>query len=320
VRVELDNIGKTYDGHAWAVREFSLDIPEASVFGFIGPNGAGKSTTLRMIATVMAPTEGVIRLDGTPVLGDPTELRQRIGFLGDGNPLYKHMTAAEYLRFFGQCFGMRGSKLEASITHTLDELALTHKADTRCGELSKGMRQRVLIGRCLLHSPDLLILDEPADGLDPRGRNELRRTLQRIRHRGVTIVVSSHILRELDDLCDQVAIVQRGRLVVSGPVDQLVESHEVARFVYEIRMLDAEGDRPGVDDARRVLLQHSALIEGQGEEDGLPVLRVQVRGGEALMAEILAALVQAGVRVVTVSRQRSRLEDVYDKLSEDQVN
>lgn len=314
MQVTLDNVGKTYDGDNWAVRGLKLEIPSGSIFGLIGPNGAGKSTTLRMMATVMTPTEGQVRLDGQDAGADPLAARRRIGFLGDGNPLYKDMTPAEYLRFYGQCFRMSGAELERSIDETLTTFDLASKRDTVCGELSKGMRQRVLIARCLLHRPGLLILDEPADGLDPRGRNDLRRTLDKVRATGVTIVISSHILRELDDLCDQVAIIQAGRLVVSGDVERIIDSHEVSRFVYDLRMLD------GRERALELLALQRALVEHSGEAEGLQQLRVQIQGGEALMASILAELIGAGVRVVTCSRVRSRLEDVYDRISENQVN
>jgi ABC-2 type transport system ATP-binding protein len=316
VRVELENVGKTYDGDQWAIRNLALDIPSGSIFGLIGPNGAGKSTTLRMMATVMVPTEGQVKLGGVDVSTDPLAARRRIGFLGDGNPLYKDLTPAEYLRLYGQCFKMRSTELEQAIDETLATFDLTSKRDTECGQLSKGMRQRVLIARCLLHRPGLLILDEPADGLDPRGRNDLRRILQRIRERGVTIVISSHILRELDDMCDQVAIVQKGKLVVAGPVERIIDTHEVSRFVYELRLLDGYERALELLGRQRVLIEHSEPA-GEHEHAGI---RLQVQGGERLMADVLAMLVSEGIRVITCSRIRSRLEDVYDRVSEDQVN
>jgi ABC-2 type transport system ATP-binding protein len=314
--VRLQGLSKTYDGHAWALRDLDLEIPKGSIFGLIGPNGAGKSTALRMLATVMEPTRGSIRYDGRCADDDEArrEIRPRIGYLGDGNPLYKQMTPAEYLRFFGQCFGMGGSQLEQAITDMLETFALRHKADEVCGALSKGMRQRLLIARCLLHDPALLILDEPADGLDPRGRSDLRRILDRVRARGVTVVISSHILRELDDLCDRVAILQRGRLVAAGDVSEIIDRYEVARFVYELRMLS------GVERARELLARRRALIEAENTADGLASLQVQIQGDESTMAALLAELVSAGVAVVTCSRVRSRLEDVYCRISDDQVN
>ena len=316
MRVELQELSKTYDGHGWAVRDLSLVVPHGSILGLIGPNGAGKSTALRMVATVMEPTSGQVSYDGQPLL-DPSqhqEVRTRIGFLGDGNPLYKHMTAAEYLRFFGQCFGMRGTALEDAVADILTTFALTGKANAPCGTLSKGMRQRLLVGRCLLHGPSLLILDEPADGLDPRGRSDLRRVIAGVRDRGVTVIISSHILRELDDLCDQVAILQKGKIVVSGDVNEIIDRYEVARLVYELRLLD------GVEAAKQVLARHRVLVESEGHADGLHCLNLQVQGDDDAVADMLAELVAAGVRVVTCSRIRSRLEDVYNRLSEDQVN
>lgn len=316
MRVELDNLGKTYDGGQWAVRHLALAIPSGSIFGLIGPNGAGKSTTLRMMATLMSPTEGQVRLDGVDVSADPLAARRRIGFLGDGNPLYKDLTPAEYLRLYGQCFKIPAGELELAIDQTLALFGLTSKRDAQCGQLSKGMRQRVLIARCLLHRPDLLILDEPADGLDPRGRNDLRRILAEIRAQGVTIVISSHILRELDDMCDQVAIVQKGRLIVAGEVDRIIDTHEVSRFVYELRVLDGYERALEALGRQRVLIEHSQ----PAREHELACIRVQVQGGETLMADVLAKLIGDGVRVVTCSRNRSRLEDVYDRVSGDQVN
>jgi ABC-2 type transport system ATP-binding protein len=338
MQIELEHLGKTYDGQDWAVRDLVLRIPSGSIFGLIGPNGAGKSTALRMVATVMDPSEGTIAYDGHTA-GEgralrTTELRRRIGFLGDGNPLYKHMTPVEYLRFFGQCFRLPAAKLEPAIEQVLVTFDLGGKADTPAGQLSKGMRQRLLIARCLLHEPSLLILDEPADGLDPRGRTDLRRILGRVREQGVTVIISSHILRELDDLCDRVAIMQRGRLVVDGQVGDIIDRYEVGRFVYELRVLPELGSaaqqEPGPQPselgsavlarARAVLSRHRVLVEREARADGLPCLSIQVQGGEAMMAEILAELVAAGVKVVTVGRVRSRLEDVYDRLSEDRVN
>ncbi|MEZ4452062.1 MAG: ABC transporter ATP-binding protein [Nannocystaceae bacterium] len=314
MQVELRDLGKTYDGDAWAIRGLTLQIPSGSIFGLIGPNGAGKSTTLRILATVVSPSEGSLLFDGAPLPADPSAIRQKIGFLGDGNPLYKHMTPAEYLRFFGQCYRLPARALEDAIEETLLTFDLAGKRDTPSGELSKGMRQRLLIARCLIHRPKLLILDEPADGLDPRSRSDLRSILLKTKAQGVTVLVSSHILRELDDLCDDVAILQRGRLVVAGRVQEIVQGYEVSRLVYRLRVLS------GQDRALEILQRERVLVESTGEEEGLPVINLQVQGDEAAMADILAALVQGGVRVVTASRVRSRLEDVYNRLSDDQVN
>lgn len=316
MEVSLRGLGKTYDGEAWAVRNLSFEVPKGSIFGLIGPNGAGKSTTLRMIATAMPATEGEISFAGRTAMqeGEELELRRRIGFLGDGNPLYKSMTAAEYLRFFGQCYQIEPKRLEQAVDEVLTIFRLADKRDAPCGALSKGMRQRVLIARCLLHKPELLILDEPADGLDPKGRHELRQIIKQIRAQGVTVIVSSHILRELDDLCDEVAILQRGTVVVSGAVDEIISRYDVERFVYRMRLLD------GVEQARTVLAQHRVLIEEESREDGLACIAFQLQRDESVMPGIIRDLMSAGVSLVTMSRDKSRLEDVYNRISEDRVN
>lgn len=314
MRIELRNLGKTYDGIHWAIRGLDLTIPSGSICGLIGPNGAGKSTTLRMLATVTRASEGEILFDGRPAEIDDAALRRRIGFLGDGNPLYRHMTPGEYLSFFGECFKIPRAELAAAVEDMLVTFDLVDKRDAPAGSLSKGMRQRLLIARCLLHRPGLLILDEPADGLDPRGRADLRAILLQTRERGTTVLISSHILRELDDLCDQMAILQQGKLVVAGDVGDIIARYDVRRFVYELRLLS------GGEAAREVLLRHRALIESSGFEDGCETLSVQVQGGEERMADALAALVEAKVRIVTCSRVRSRLEDVYQHLSDDRVS
>jgi ABC-2 type transport system ATP-binding protein len=317
MRVELRGLGKSYDGHGWALEGVDLCVASGTILGLIGPNGAGKSTALRMIATVMEPSAGSIVYDGTApgTVAEQLALRRRIGFLGDGNPLYRQMTPVEYLRFFGQCFRMPDAALTDAVDEVLATFALEAKRDTPCGSLSKGMRQRLLIARCLLHRPTLLILDEPADGLDPRGRSDLRKILSDVRDRGVTVVISSHILRELDDMCDQVAILQRGKLVVSGAVDGIIDRYEVARFVYQVRVLP-----DGAQQAPGVFARHRALIERDEPVEGLPCFSIQLQQDETAMPELLADLFASGVRVVTCSRVRSRLEDVYDRVSEDQVN
>ena len=317
MRVELRGLGKSYDGLGWALKGVDLGVASGTILGLIGPNGAGKSTALRMVATLMEPSEGSIVYDeqAPTTVTEQLALRRRIGFLGDGNPLYRQMTPAEYLRFFGQCFRMGDAELERAVDEVLATFALESKRDTPCGSLSKGMRQRLLIGRCLLHRPELLILDEPADGLDPRGRTDLRKILSAARDRGTTVVISSHILRELDDLCDQVAILQRGEIVVSGPVDEIIDRYEVGRFVFQVRVLP-----DGAQQAPEVFARHRALIEREDAVDGLPCFAIQLQRDETAMPDLLADLFASGVRVVTCSRVRSRLEDVYDRVSEDRVN
>ena len=312
-QVQCDNVHHSYDGVRDAVQGFNLTIKRGEVLALIGPNGAGKSTTLRILATLQCPDKGRVLWDGRDAWPARYEIRQRIGFLGDGNALYPGMTAAGYLQFFAECYGQSDSAAKARVSELLQIFDLSSKSEARVSEMSKGMRQRLSIARTLVHRPELLLLDEPADGLDPRGRSDLRAILARTRERGVTVLISSHILRELDDLCDQTVILQQGKLVVAGEVADIIERYEVRRFVYQLRLL------AGGPAARELLARRRVLVEAEGVEDGCETLSIQVQGGEELMADILAELCAAGVRVVTVSRVRSRLEDVYNRISDDRV-
>jgi ABC-2 type transport system ATP-binding protein len=326
VRVELHDIGKTYDGHAWAIRGIDLVIPAGGIVGLIGPNGAGKTTTLRILAGVLGQNQGRVTVDGEDLAGREIDYRRRVGFLGDGHPLYRDMTPREYLRFFGQCHDLPESGIAQAIDEVLATFDLTSKADAPCGALSKGMRQRVAIARTLLHRPDLVILDEPADGLDPRGRIDLRNILLGVRERGTTLVVSSHILRELDDLCDHVAILQRGRIEVAGAVRELVERRDEDRGLVKIRVLgappSADPTEPSVseDAAAATFAQRGDLVVSARREDETAVFVLRVRGGTAAIPSLLRDLLDAGVPVVGCERERSRLEDVYAQVAADAVN
>ena len=240
MHLQLKGLGKRYTSEEWAVQDLELEIPSASICGFIGPNGAGKSTTLRMLATVLRPSQGSILFNGEALGKNPSALRSRIGFLGDGNPLYRELSPAEYLRFYGECFFLSGAKLERQIDKTLESVSLQGKRDVPSAELSKGMRQRLLIARCLIHEPELLILDEPADGLDPMGRSDLRQILQGLRDDGMTILLSSHILREMDELCDYAAIIQAGKLKAHGPIAQLLRDYDIDQLDYRLEYFGAE--------------------------------------------------------------------------------
>ncbi len=269
-QVQCDNVHHSYDGVRDAVQGFNLTIKRGEVLALIGPNGAGKSTTLRILATLQCPDKGRVLWDGRDAWPARYEtVRQRIGFLGDGNALYPGMTAAGYLRFFAECYGQSDSAAKARVAELLDMFKLAAKTDELISDLSKGMRQRLAIARTLVHRPELLLLDEPADGLDPLARRQLREILRGVADSGVGIVVSSHILRELDGFCDTVALIQKGRLEVFGPVDEVIERFEVCRRVHEVQVTR------GLQKALAILRRHEGLIEAdpapaQGRGDHRP--------------------------------------------------
>ncbi|KIG11614.1 ABC transporter, ATP-binding protein [Enhygromyxa salina] len=319
----VQNITHSYDGVRLAVSELSFHIKAGEVLALIGPNGAGKSTSLRILATLQQPDTGAVTWDGADTWRHRQSMRQRIGFLGDGTGLYPNMTAAGYLRFFAECYGMSDARAQERVAELLATFRLSSKAEALISDLSKGMRQRLAIARTLVHRPELLLLDEPADGLDPLGRRQLREILRSVADEGVGIVVSSHILRELDGFCDTVALIQKGAMQVFGPVDEVIDKYEVARRVHEVSITK------GLQKALELLRAHGGLIEevlplnrdeqidpGSAERGKI---RVRIHGDEDSAARVLRELVLGGVDVIALMRMRSDLEDVYQSIGRDEV-
>jgi ABC-2 type transport system ATP-binding protein len=324
-QIECRNLRHSYDGVRDAVHDLSLQLGRGEVLALIGPNGAGKSTTLRIMATLLRPDCGAVRWDDVDAWDDRYRIRQRIGFLGDGQALYPGMTAAGYLRFFAECYGLDDRLATERVENLLCTFDLSGKADVRIADLSKGMRQRLAIARTLVHDPEVLLLDEPADGLDPLARRELRRILRGVADSGVGIVVSSHILRELDGFCDAVALIQKGKLELCGTVEQVIADYEVGRRLHEVHVTR------GLQVALEILRKHEGLVESvealrKGEADPDPatadrgIIKVRIHGAEERAAELLRELVLADVDVVSLAKVRSDLEDVYQSMGRDEVS
>jgi ABC-2 type transport system ATP-binding protein len=324
-QVQCDNVHHSYDGVRDAVQGLTLTIKRSEVLALIGPNGAGKSTTLRILATLQCPDKGRVLWDGRDAWPARYEIRQRIGFLGDGTALYPGMTAAGYLQFFAECYGQPDKQARERVQELLQMFDLGSKAEARISEMSKGMRQRLAIARTLVHRPELLLLDEPADGLDPLARRQLREILRTVAGEGVAIVISSHILRELDGFCDAVAVIQKGKLEVAGPVEEIINKYEIGRRVHEVQVTR------GLQKALEILRRHEGLIEQilplhKGEEVGdkttadRGLVRVRIHGSEEKAAHLLKELVLADVEVISLSKVRSDLEDVYSNLGRDKVS
>jgi ABC-2 type transport system ATP-binding protein len=324
-QVECADVHHSYDGVRDAVRELNLTIKRGEVLALIGPNGAGKSTTLRILATLQKPDKGRVLWDGRDAWGERYTIRQKIGFLGDGTALYPGMTAAGYLTFFAECYGQEDAAAKARVTELLQVFDLAGKANARISDMSKGMRQRLAIARTLVHRPELLLLDEPADGLDPLARRQLREVLRQVASEGVGIVISSHILRELDGFCDAVAVIQQGRLEVHGPVDDVINRYEVGRRLHEVQVTK------GLVRAIEILRRHEGLVEAvvplhkgepqpDPEKDERGLIRVRIHGSEERAAHLLKELVLADVEVISLAKVRSDLEDVYSSLGRDKVS
>src|SRR5262245_35576284 len=251
--VETRNLTRRY-GDTLALDHLNLQIPDGAIFGFIGPNGAGKTTTMRILTTLLLPTSGEAWVGGESVLKRPARVRSLVGFMPDFFGVYDNMKSWEYLDFFGRAYGVSPERRASALGELLDLVDLGHKRDDFVMNLSRGMKQRLSLARTMIHDPKLLILDEPASGLDPRARIELRELLKELRALGKTIMISSHILTELAEMCTHIAIIERGRLLASGDVQTILRSLQPHRTL-ELRILE------GVESAEDLLRGHPDVLE-----------------------------------------------------------
>src|ERR1041384_7105083 len=229
--VQTTNLTRVY-GSMVALNALNLTVNKGDLFGFIGSNGAGKTTTLRILATFLAPSGGQAQVLGHDVVRDADAVRHVIGYMPDFFGVYKDMEVTEYLDFFGACYKIPTAQREKTVNDVLELVGLSEKKGALIGALSRGMQQRLGLARVLIHDPQLLLLDEPASGLDPRARIEMMAILQELQRLGKTIIISSHILSELQTLCNRVAIIERGRLIYSGPVQGVRDQMSQGRVVW----------------------------------------------------------------------------------------
>jgi ABC-2 type transport system ATP-binding protein len=295
---------KRYPG-TLAVAGLDLDVGQGEIFGLVGPNGAGKTTTLRILATLLAPTSGHAEVAGIDVRRDPDAARRVLGFMPDVFGVYDDMKVWEYLDFFARCYGIPGARRRRMIGDLLDLVDLGDKRDSYVQGLSRGMQQRLCLAHTLVHDPQVLLLDEPASGLDPRARVELRELLRELRSLGKTIVISSHILPELEELCTAVAIVDHGQVLAHGKVSD-IERRLRYGAVIRVRVL---GDGEALEAARAQFATDprvaSVSILGDGQ------IELGFRGDDEGAAQLLASSVAAGVRIAAFSRAASDLEELF---------
>jgi len=300
--VRVNNLCRTY-GAVHAVVELSFEIAPGQVVGFVGANGAGKTTTMRIMATLESPSSGVVEICGYDVVNFPSEVRRRIGWMPDAYGRYEHMTVYEYLDFYGRAFGYRGRARSSRVDDVMQFADLAVIADREMVELSKGMAQRLCLGRTLLNDPDVLILDEPAAGLDPKARIELIRLLRLLADDGKTIFISSHILSELGQMCDTMLFIDQGRLVHYGSADSLTgDDHEDGIVV----TVELNGD-PGR--LREWILMNPGVRLLDEQKSGGRVVFSTDDPGE--LSGLLARMIGDGLPVTEFRRERKRLEDVF---------
>jgi len=308
--IETVNLTKRY-GEFVALDALNLSIEQGDCYGFIGPNGAGKTTTIKILATLLKPTSGQATIDGLTVGFQNRQIRPLIGYVPDFMGAYDDMLVEEYLQFFAAAYGIHGDERAKVVADVLELTDLGYKAGAQVSALSRGMSQRLSVARVLLHDPKVLLLDEPASGLDPRARIEMRELLKELKRLGKTILISSHILHELAELCNTVGIIERGKLLFSGSVRDAVERAGLQRVV---RLSVA--DRP--KEAAELLskapgVKRVAMVEG---ENGAPEIQLSLADAASLdVTDLPSRLIGAGYRLRRFSEEPVNLETVFMRLT-----
>jgi len=298
--IELIDFTKRY-GDLVAVDQLNLKIEPGEMFGFIGPNGAGKSTTIRFLATLLKPTAGEGIVNGKSVTREPLEVRRSIGYMPDSFGVYDGMKVWEFLDFFALAYQISRPRRKKVIGDVLDLLDLTGKRNDYVNGLSRGMKQRLCLAKTLVHDPPVLVLDEPASGLDPRARVEVKALLKELRRMGKTILISSHILTELADCCTSIGIVERGKLLMQGPIDDVYCRIRRNRVVV-IKFL--ENMEAGVSIVRKLPETRDVQIEDNR-------VTVELAADEHQVAALMERLIAEGVRMHSFAEKEPTLEDVF---------
>ena len=317
VTIRLDNVSRVF-GSTKAVDRLSFSVHRGEVFGFIGPNGAGKTTSMRILSTLELPTEGNAWVDGFSVVDDPDRVRKRLGWMPDGFGTYSFVNCEEYLDFFARSYGLKANDRRKALKRVMSFTQLDSMANKPIKGLSKGMKQRLCLGRTLIHDPSVLILDEPAAGLDPRARIELREMITALASDGKTLLVSSHILTELAEMVDRVGIIEQGQLLAVGTVDEILNrpsendgiAGEQTKARIHLQLLDTD---PRVE----TLLQQNewvSEVRTVGRE-----IKFQFAGNPEQQAELLKTLINNECRIVEFASQRRSLEDAFLSVTKGRV-
>ena len=308
IAIETRNLSRSF-GKTIAVNQLNLSIPEGSLFGLIGPNGAGKTTTIRMLTGLLEPTTGEILIDGESTNLDARTLSRQIGYMPDFFGVYEDMQVWEYLDFFGRCYGLVSEHRLRIVEELLDLVDLTEKRNNFVETLSRGMRQRLCLAHTLVHDPKILLLDEPASGLDPRARVEMRELLRELGAMGKTIILSSHILHELAELCDSIGIIEKGSLVISGNLNE-IKQIALKQRTLKIKFLS------DLEQAGEYIKGYPGVGEIHKNNDHLEIPFV---GNDTEIAEFLSSLIKAGIKVTSFSEKSSDLEEIFLRLTKGEV-
>ncbi len=308
--IKIQHIYKRYRS-VHALEDLSLEIPQGAIFGLIGPNGAGKTTLLRILGALIPPTTGQVWFGNEEVTQSPTTIQRKIGYMPDFFGVYPDLTSEEYLEFYAGIHGISRRKRPNIVADLLELVDLTSKRDALVETLSRGMQQRLCLARALIHDPDVLLLDEPASGLDPRARVEFRELLRTLQGMGKTVVISSHILLELAEICSDIAIIRAGQLVMAGNVEQVTHSLGGGNQI-EVRVLER------ATDAKQLLKEMAEISNLLNENEDGEVIQAEFSGDNQALHRILAELMAHDIPVVSFAPRRAvdRLEEVYMSITE----
>lgn len=310
--LEVRNLKKRF-GHMWAVNGLNFSLSPGRIYAFVGPNGAGKTTTMRMIATLEEPTSGTITIDGQSVQEEPYAIRRMIGYMPDHYGVYPDLTIRDYLEFYARAYGIPQDVRRSRISNIMEFTGLDRIDGKRVDALSKGMMQRLNMGRGLLNDPRILVLDEPAAGLDPRARIELRYLLKQLAGQGRTIFISSHILTELAEMCDEMLIIDRGRQVMFGTVEQIqAEMQESVEI--SIRVLEPQHNAERIE---TWFLEQPNVSDLTVSENG--IVRLTYPGDRQQCADLLKQLVSAGFPIMEFRPVMLSMEEVFMQITESEI-
>jgi ABC-2 type transport system ATP-binding protein len=289
-----------------AVKGVTFAIPKGDLFGFIGPNGAGKSSTIKVLATLIKPSGGSASIGGVDVVKDPAKIRRLIGYVPDFFGVYEDLTVREYLHFFAAAYRIPREKREGLVADALALTDLAGKIDAPVDGLSRGMKQRLSLARVLLHDPELLLLDEPASGLDPRARIEMRELLKELQRLGKTIIISSHILHELAQLCTRIGIIEQGKMMAEGPLDEIFRRLDLMRVVH-VQLVDA---------TEQLIGAIKGIPGVTGVDTQADRLAIQWREGEIAVEDLHDAIHKLGGRMRMFQPEALDMETAFMKLTE----
>jgi ABC-2 type transport system ATP-binding protein len=306
--ISAENLTKVY-GKRTALDHVSFEVPEGEIFGFVGPNGAGKTTTLRILAALLEPTSGHASIGGVDVAKQPDLVHSRLGYMPDFFGVYDQLTVSEYLDFYAACYRQPKERRTKVVAQLLELIGLSDRRDQMVDTLSRGLKQRLCLARALVHDPAVLLLDEPASGLDPRARVDMREILKELRRMGKTIIISSHILPELTELCTMIGIIDHGRMQVTGSVQEVVQHLSAGRRL----RITVVGDK----EAAVGILKPLAAVRNIEIANG--AIEASYEGDESTAAEILQALTAGGIKVSAFSEVDGGLEEAFMRATSDEV-